>query len=82
MVATTHVLVYSTTTEIVVGRGHFAIRNGGASVCWLGGVDVTTSNGLTLTPGSTVYLRLGSYERLYALTASSTTNVETLTLVR
>lgn len=52
--------------------GSFAVTNTGAGTIYLGGPNVTTSNGVPLSAGQTFSADLAPNDALYAITASGT----------
>jgi hypothetical protein len=57
------------------------IHNLGGGAIYLGGPDVTTSNGYTLDNGDKLTVPVGDHEALYAVAATGTHTVAVLTQI-
>jgi hypothetical protein len=56
----------------------FLVYNNGSVTAYIGGPDVTTTNGVPLAAGATLTAALGYADNIYAVTASSTTDLRVL----
>lgn len=54
---------------------------GGSNPIFIGGANVTTSNGYKLNSGNSMSLMVGDHEALYAIVASGTVDVSVLVQV-
>lgn len=72
----------TTTATVLVAATAFDqsvwLHNSGGGIVFLGGADVTTSNGYKLDNGDKVQLMVGDREALYAVTSSGTNVVAVL----
>lgn len=72
----------TTTATVLVAATAFDqsvwLHNSGGGIVFLGGADVTPSNGYKLDNGDKVQLMVGDHEALYAITSSGTNVVAVL----
>lgn len=69
------VSVGSTATVLVAATAFdqsVNLHNSGGGIVYLGGADVTTTNGYKLDNGDKMALTVGDHEALYGVTASGT----------
>jgi len=75
----------STTATIIVSASNFDqtanLHNLGGGAIYLGGANVTTSNGYKFDNGDKLTVTVGDHEALYAITASGTQTVAVLTQI-
>jgi len=75
----------STTATIIVPASNFDqtanLHNLGGGAIYLGGANVTTSNGYKFDNGDKLTVTVGDHEALYAITASGTQTVAVLTQI-
>lgn len=75
----------TTTATIIVAASNFDqtanIHNLGGGAMYLGGSNVTTSNGYKFDNGDKLTVTVGDHEALYAITASGTHTVAVLTQI-
>lgn len=74
-------ITVATTATQIVGQNHatgrtVVVYNNGSATVYIGGRDVTTTNGLPLVAGASVPIATGS--AIYGIVAASTVNVRRL----
>ena len=78
-------VVVGTEAVVIVPAVNFdqtaILHNLGGGAIYLGGPDVTTSNGYQLDNGDKLTVPVGDYEALYAVAMSGTTTVGLLTQI-
>lgn len=81
MPSSAQVTVNSTATVLVAATAFdqsVNLHNSGGGIVYLGGPNVTTSNGYKLDNGDKLTIMVGDHEALYAITASGTNVVAVL----
>jgi protein involved in polysaccharide export with SLBB domain len=75
----------TTTATIIVPASNFDqtanLHNLGGGAMYLGGANVTTSNGYKFDNGDKLTVTVGDHEALYGITASGTQTVAVLTQI-
>ena len=75
----------TTTATIIVAASNFDqtanLHNLGGGAMYLGGANVTTSNGYKFDNGDKLTVTVGDHEALYAITASGTQTVAVLSQI-